>query len=326
MVASSTISSRWLRMRLTSCTMPPSVFLVSRLSVTSTPTRMVSPSSTGATIFIVPPRKAIPVPWMSPVCMIRPSLRAKVSAPGAARRPKTDSRLTYSMSMNSGSVKPHRFTKLTMSVSDTVRASVRGTSPILCCSKVAPSLRLAAPWTLRRLAEVRAANLGVLGELGGGARQHDAAGFQHVAPVGDAQRHRGVLLDQQDRGALAVDRADRVEDLLDQHRSQSHRGLIQQQQARPSHERASDRQHLLLAAGEGAGHLRDALLQPGEQDEHALQIVGDPGVVPQECPHDEVLAHGEAVEDAPALRHVANPQAHHGVGRAAGEHAILQVD
>ena len=81
-----------------------------------------------------------------------------------------------------------------------------------------------------------------------------------------------------------------------------------------------------IAAGEGAGHLRDALLQPGEQDEHALQIVGDPGVVPQECPHDEVLAHGQAVEDAPALRHVADPQAHHGVGRAAGEQAILQMD
>ena len=67
----------------------------------------------------------MPVPWMRPVCITRPSDRANVSAPGAARRLKTDSRLTYSMSMNSGSVKPHWLTKLTMSVSDTVRASVR---------------------------------------------------------------------------------------------------------------------------------------------------------------------------------------------------------
>src|SRR5207249_1314349 len=68
---------------------------------------------------------AMPVPGMSPVCMISPAERAKVSAPGAARRANTDSRLTYSMSMKSGSTKPQRLTKLTMSVSETVRASVR---------------------------------------------------------------------------------------------------------------------------------------------------------------------------------------------------------
>ena len=67
----------------------------------------------------------MPVPWMRPVCMMSPSDSENVSAPGAARRLKTDSRFTYSMSMKSGSTKPQRLTKLTMSVSDTVRASVR---------------------------------------------------------------------------------------------------------------------------------------------------------------------------------------------------------
>ena len=75
----------------------------------------------------------MPVPWMSPVCMTRPSLSENVSAPGAARRPNTDSRLTYSMSRNSGSVKPHWLTKFMLSVSDTVPASV-GTSPTWCFS------------------------------------------------------------------------------------------------------------------------------------------------------------------------------------------------
>src|SRR5438105_13009014 len=103
--------------------MPRSVFFVSRLSITSISTRIVSPSSTGATIRSSPPRYAMPVPWISPVCMMSPSDSENVSAPGAARRLKTDSRLTYSISMKSGSTKPQRLTKLTMSVSDTVRAS-----------------------------------------------------------------------------------------------------------------------------------------------------------------------------------------------------------
>src|SRR5215471_13177617 len=85
----------------------------------------------------------MPVPWISPVCMIRPSERANVSAPGAARRLNTDSRATYSMSMKSGSLKPHRFTKVTMSVSDTVLPSVRKVAPTSCCSKVKPWLRIA---------------------------------------------------------------------------------------------------------------------------------------------------------------------------------------
>ncbi|OLB11939.1 MAG: hypothetical protein AUH18_05180 [Candidatus Rokubacteria bacterium 13_2_20CM_69_10] len=89
--ASSTISLRWLSTRWAYVTMPRSGFLVSRLSITSTSTLTVSPSRTGATTRISPPSQAMPVPWMRPVCMIRPSDSAKVNAPGAARRPKTDS-------------------------------------------------------------------------------------------------------------------------------------------------------------------------------------------------------------------------------------------
>jgi len=75
---------------------------------------------------------------MTPVCMIRPSESAHVMAPGAARRVKTDSRATYSMSMKSGSLKPQRLTNVTMSVSDTVRPSVRNVAPTSCCSKFKP--------------------------------------------------------------------------------------------------------------------------------------------------------------------------------------------
>src|SRR5262245_60295708 len=85
---------------------------------------------------------------MRPVCMMSPSDRANVKAPGAARRLNTDSRATYSMSMKSGSLKPQRFTKVTMSVSDTVLPRVRNVAPTSCCSKVKPWLRMAGSFRL----------------------------------------------------------------------------------------------------------------------------------------------------------------------------------
>ena len=73
-----------------------------------------------------------------------------------------------------------------------------------------------------------------------------------------------------------VDVADDVEDLLDQDRRQAHRRLVQQQHARLGHQRAADGEHLLLAAGERAGHLARALLEPREQVEDALEVAAMP--------------------------------------------------
>src|SRR6266436_3031011 len=224
--------------------MPRSALLVSRLSTISTSTRMVSPSSTGATTLSSPPSQAMPVPWMRPVCMMSPSESEKVSAPGAARRLNTDARATNSMSMNSGSVKPPRFTKLTMSVSDTVRPSVRYVAPTACASKFSPSPSISRGPPRRSFSQIGPAHVDVSGQLGGGARQRDGSGFQHVAAAGDAERHAR---------------------------------LVQQEQAGPRHQRAADREHLLLAARQRAGHLRAALLEPDKEREHALHVLRDPG-------------------------------------------------
>ena len=48
-------------------------------------------------------------------------------------------------------------------------------------------------------------------------------------------------------------------------RRQAERQLVDHQQLGPGHERAAERQHLLLAAGEVAGHLVAALLEDREQ-------------------------------------------------------------
>ena len=67
------------------------------------------------------------------------------------------------------------------------------------------------------------------------------------------------------RGALGVDLGDDPEDLLDDHRRQTHRRLVEQQQPRPGHQRPADRHHLLLAAGQRSADLGAALRHPREQ-------------------------------------------------------------
>src|SRR5687768_14007491 len=103
----------------------------------------------------------------------------------------------------------------------------------------------------------------VLEEVVSGVVQYSAAGLQDVATMSDLEGHEGVLLDEQDRRALAVDLLKRLKDHLDHRRRQSHRRLIEQEQPWPGHQGAADGQHLLLTAGERASLLRGALFEAG---------------------------------------------------------------
>src|SRR6218665_3040459 len=88
----------------------------------------------------------------------------------------------------------------------------------------------------------------------------DAAVFQHIAVVGRIERHAGVLLHQQDgSAALAVDAHDDLEDLPGELGRQAQAGLVEPDQRRVGHQRARQRQHLLLPAREQARVLRGAL-------------------------------------------------------------------
>ena len=73
---------------------------------------------------------------------------------------------------------------------------------------------------------------------------------QAIDPLGGRERALDVLLDQHDRGALAADVGERAIDLLDHDGSKPERYLVAQQEPRIRHQRATDRRHLLLAAGE----------------------------------------------------------------------------
>src|SRR5205807_9797297 len=78
-------------------------------------------------------------------------------------------------------------------------------------------------------------------------------------------RHVRVLLDEQHgRLLLRVDLPDDAEDLLHEERREPERRLVEEDQPRPGHERAADRQLLLLSSGEVTGDLPSALTQAGE--------------------------------------------------------------
>src|SRR3954451_16711924 len=116
----------------------------------------------------------------------------------------------------------------------------------------------------------------------------------------ELQRLVSVLLDEQDGGTPRVDVADRGEHLLHEHRRQTERWLVEEEQAGVSHQGAADREHLLLAAGERPAKLALALPQAGKERVDALQIGGEGLAAP--APGGgrdlEVLVDRQAREDA----------------------------
>src|SRR5262245_5629813 len=97
--------------------------------------------------------------------------------------------------------------------------------------------------------EVRRLHLRPRQELASRPAQRDPSVDHDIAAVRELQRVERVLLHQEHGELLlAVELADRAEDLANDQRRQAERRLVEQQQPRPAHQRARDRQHLLLAA------------------------------------------------------------------------------
>src|SRR6058998_3478547 len=146
----------------------------------------------------------------------------------------------------------------------------------------------------------------VLADRPGVAVEDDAPVLHHVAVLREPERHRGVLLREQDSDArLAVHATDDLEDLVHQHRRQPHRGLVEQHELGPRHERAADRHHLLLAARDVAGLDLAPLRQPGKVAIHELELpLRRVAVLPRVAAREEVLLDREVLEDVPALHHL----------------------
>ncbi len=138
--------------------------------------------------------------------------------------------------------------------------------------------------------------------------------LQHIAAVGQLERLVRVLLHQKDGHPLLAQLLYGVEDLLDDDGSQPEGGLVQQQQTRLTHQGTADGQHLLFAAGHGARSLFQPLVQSREQGKHLIQQGVLLGLVDEEGPHQQVLLHRQAGEDAAPLRHHGDILAHNAGG------------
>src|SRR5438552_12455641 len=73
---------------------------------------------------------------------------------------------------------------------------------------------------------------------------------QAIDSIGRAGGALDVLLDQDDRGALVPDASERHVDLIDDEGGQAERDLVAQEKLRIRHERAADRDHVLLTSRE----------------------------------------------------------------------------
>src|SRR6266478_1389531 len=150
----------------------------------------------------------------------------------------------------------------------------------------------------------------------------DEALLDDVGPVGQPRRELEILLGEQDRQALPLERGDLIPERAHDHRGQALRRLVEEEHPRVAHQGAGHREHLLLAAREAAGPARRQLPELGEE-------LVDPGRAPGPLAllaHHEVLRHGQIAEDAPLLGHVAHPEPTDLVGRTAGDLAAVEAD
>ena len=108
------------------------------------------------------------------------------------------------------------------------------------------------------------------------------------------------------------------EHLAHQQRRQPHRGFVHQDQARLCHQRAADRQHLLLAARQIAGE-PGALLQAREIGEHPLHVFGHSGGRSRVRAETKVLDHRHVLNDAATFHHLEDAAMHDAVRRQAGD-------
>jgi hypothetical protein len=174
---------------------------------------------------------------------------------------------------------------------------------------------------IRAQAEEPFLKIAIGAELGCRQLVRDPAVHHHADAVGDVDRDAEVLLDQQDRDlALRRQAAQRLDDLLDDHRREALGRLVHHQQLRLEQERAADGEHLRLAARE----LRAAVaLALGQAREHRVDPLDVAAVRRDQA---QGLVDAERRPDAPSLRHVGDAAPGDAVRRHAADLFAEQPD
>ena len=141
---------------------------------------------------------------------------------------------------------------------------------------------------------------------------------------GDRRRDPDVLLDDEDRhvGFLA-ETQQHLLDLRHDHRRKTLGRLVHDQELRIRHQRARNRQHLLLAAGE----LRAAVVATlGQAGEGVVDALGGPGAALARLRHSQVLVDRQRAPQPPSLRNVANAKASNSRGSKTHELLAAHAD
>src|SRR5437879_2365910 len=167
-------------------------------------------------------------------------------------------------------------------------------------------------------AEVAVLDVRACTELGRGAAPHDLALLEDVVSVGDPRQRGHVLVDQQDRLPARLEVGQAPPDLRPDEWREPLRRLVEDEQARVRHERAPDREHLLLAAREGPAEDALATGELGKEVEDLLDRPRVPAAAAVRRGRDKILAHGEVREDLAASGPEAGPRPPDGIeiGRA----------
>ena len=154
--------------------------------------------------------------------------------------------------------------------------------------------------------------------------QPDPTVLEHVPPVRDGQCERHLLLRDQQRHTVPLELLERLERELRDLRSQTGRRLVEHQEPRPRHERASHGQHLLLTAAEGSRLLALSHLQPREEVVHELErlTIRPLGKGAQ----DEIALQRHRREEVPLGRDVRDSRARSAVRGTTGQILALEDD
>src|SRR5207249_1080614 len=135
--------------------------------------------------------------------------------------------------------------------------------------------------------------------------EHDSPTLHDVAVLRDGERDARVLLDEEDRrAALGIDAPHDVEYLLDQHRREAERRLVEQHESRLCHEGAADGEHLLLASGEVSGVAGAAFTESWKVRIHGFEVGPTIPISAGVGAREQILLDRQVLEHSAALEHV----------------------
>src|SRR5690242_992301 len=127
--------------------------------------------------------------------------------------------------------------------------------------------------------------------------------------VGKTDQGADVLVDHQDRLAFGLEPPQARPDLLADEGRQTFRCFVEDQEPWICHQGATDREHLLLAAGKLVAAILPAFGQTREEAEHALERPGIALFATIGRGRDQILTHRQVGKDLPALWYQAKAEA-----------------